>query len=81
VLATESSAAWQVARRFERAFRADPDDAAGISRILAALEEMNRSGSLRQVATGDDTAALSKQAIGAEFIEVASHVAGRATRP
>ena len=81
VLATEGSAAWQVARRFERAFRADPDDAAGISRILAALEEMNRSGSLRQVATGDDTAALSKQAIGAEFIEVASRVAGRATRP
>ena len=81
VLATERSAAWQVARRFERAFRADPDDAAAISRTLAAVEDLHRSGDLRQVATGDDTAVLSKQAIGTEFIEVASRVAGQATRP
>jgi len=81
VLATDGSAAWQVARRFERAFRADPDDREAISRILASLEDMHRSGRLRQVATEDDTAALNKQAIGTEFIGIASRVAGRAMRP
>jgi len=81
VLATESSAAWHVASRFERAFRADPDDMMEISRILALLEEMHRSGRLQQVTTETDTAALSKQAIGTEFIRIASRVAGQATRP
>jgi len=81
VLATGNSAAWQVAGRFDRAFRADPDDTAGISSILAELEDRQRSGELQQVATEQDTAGLTKQAIGTEFIRIASRVARGPSRP
>ena len=81
VLATGNSAAWQVASRFDRAFRADPDDTTGISSILAELENRHRSGELQQEATEHDTAGLTKQAIGTEFIRIASRVARGASHP
>jgi hypothetical protein len=75
VMATEDSAAWRVARRFPRAFRADPDDARGIQEVLAELEARHRAGELRQEATDVDTVALSKQSIGDEFIQAAFGIA------
>jgi hypothetical protein len=76
VLAPESSATWAVAERFDRCFRADPEDVAGIGRILETLEERKEAGTLSQVATVDDTAALTKRAISAEFLRRVGQIAG-----
>ncbi len=69
VLAPECSSTWMLARRFERCFRADLGDVAGIARVLEFLEERKEAGTLSQVATVDDTADLTKQAISAEFLQ------------
>jgi hypothetical protein len=67
LLASEDSSAWTIARRFDRCFRADPDDVEGILRILVALEARRTSGELMQVPTADDTRRLTKESIGSEF--------------
>jgi hypothetical protein len=76
VLAPERSSTWLLAGRFERCFRADPDDVAGIAKILEFLEERKAAGTLSQVATVDDTADLTKRAISAEFLQRVGKVGG-----
>ena len=76
VLAPENSGTWAVAERFERCFRADSEDVAGITRILETLEERKEAGSLSQVATVDDTADLTKRAISAEFVRRVGQIVG-----
>jgi len=76
VLAPESSSTWTLAGRFERCFRADPGDVAGIARILELLEERKEAGTLSQVATVDDTATLTKRAISEEFLRRVGQIVG-----
>jgi hypothetical protein len=67
LLSTAESAAWEVARPFDRCFRADSEDSQGIARILAGLEERRTAGELFQVPTVDDTRHLTKRSIGRAF--------------
>ncbi len=74
VLAVESSASWDVARRFDRCYRADPSDIGAIEEFLSQLGARRASGELLQVATREDTKSLSKESIGDEFVRVLDRV-------
>lgn len=76
VLAPRDSAAWRLARRFERCSRADPEDVTEIARALTEFEERHKAGRLSQVRTVEDTSPLTKQAISREFLSVVSRVSG-----
>jgi hypothetical protein len=69
VLAPDDSAAWRLARQYERCTRADPEDVTGIARALKDLEEQKKAGRLSQVPTVEDTRHLTKQAISLEFLD------------
>jgi hypothetical protein len=81
LLATEESSAWAIARRFDRCFRADPEDVEGILRILTALEDRRTAGELMQVPTRDDTRRLTKASIGREFTSSVERVLRRSRSP
>ncbi|MCL7938373.1 MAG: glycosyltransferase [marine benthic group bacterium] len=81
LLASEESSAWTIARRFDRCFRADPDDVEGIVRILADLEDRRSAGELMQVSTVDDTRRLTKESIGLEFTSSVERVLLRSPSP
>jgi hypothetical protein len=68
LLAAEDSAAWEIARRFDRCRRADPDDAEGIARVLSSLRDAMRRGELRQVDAREDTARLTKESVREAFL-------------
>jgi hypothetical protein len=81
LLATEESSAWEIARRFDRCFRADPGDVEEILRILTALGDRRTAGELMQVPTRDDTRHLTKASIGLEFTSNVERVLRRSRSP
>jgi hypothetical protein len=81
ILATEGSSAWTIGRRFDRCFRADPDDEEGITRILVALERRRSAGELMQVPTVEDTRQLTKESIGRAFTSSVERILPRSPSP
>lgn len=81
ILATEESSAWTIGRRFDRCYRADPDDEKGIYDVLAALEERRSAGELIQVATAEDTRQLTKESIGRAFTSSVERTLRRSQSP
>ena len=78
LLAAEGSAAWEIARRFDRCRRADPDDDEGIARVLSSLWDAMRRGELRQVDAREDTARLTKESVREAFVRSVERAIGRA---
>lgn len=76
LLAAEDSAAWEIASAFDRCFRVDPDDDAGIARLLSSLREAMRTGELRQVETRQDTAGLTKESVREAFAREVGRLLG-----
>ena len=69
IVAPTDGAAWQLGRRFARCHLLDPaheETAAGVAELVRKW----RAGRLRQERTVEDTAALTKAAVGAEFVEL-----------
>jgi len=78
LLAAEDSAAWEIARPFDRCRRADPDDVEGIARVLSSLGDSMRAGELRQVDAREDTARLTKESVREAFVRSLERGIGRA---
>jgi hypothetical protein len=78
VLAAKSSTLWQLSSRYPRCHRLDFDDAEHNRRVMKELITSWRRGELFQVATDQDTADLSKAAVGEEYVSLLRKVLGRA---
>jgi len=78
-LAGGDSATWQVAQAYERAFLLEDGRADCIEATLRDLVFRWRAGVLRQARTVDDTAALSKRAVGRQLVSSLEIALGRAS--
>ena len=68
VMAAEDSATWRTGVDFPRCRRLDYSELEGNAAVLTELVDNWRAGSLLQVRTTKDTAALTKRALGEEFV-------------
>jgi hypothetical protein len=70
VLSPDASASWDVARKYSRCHRLDLEPTEHNRKVLGRLFDLWRAGCLRQEASVVDTACLSKQPIGEQFVRL-----------